>query len=125
MHTVEPFFANRSYARFDKRHNTIDRIKYVKGDAGNAPASRYTAAYNSNDQVVREEYSIDKNIEIYYAYDTNGNVIECTYIDQGNVSLKSYRAVYTVDSAGNWIHRNLLYLDGTPKSSIDRTIEYY
>ncbi len=125
VHIVEPFFLSRSYERFDKRGNTIDRIKYVNGDAGNAPADRYTAAYNSNDQVVREEYSVDKNVEIYYAYDTNGNIIECTYIDQGNVSPKSYRAVYAFDSVGNWIHRVLLYLDGTPKSSIDRVIEYY
>jgi len=125
VHIIEPFSSNRSYERFDKRGNTIDRIKYANGDAGNAPATRYTAAYNSNNQVVREEYSVDKNIEIYYAYDTNGNIIECTYIEQGNVSPKSYRAVYTFDSAGNWTHRNLLYLDGTPKSSIDRIIEYY
>jgi hypothetical protein len=68
---------------------------------------------------------VDASVEVYYAYDTQGNVIECTVIDGGNVSPKSFRAVYKYDSNGNWIHRDLLYLDGTPKSSVDRIIDYY
>jgi|GEM_PF-2265558 len=110
------------YIRLDKRGNMIERTLF---DPVNIPIARYASAYNTNDLPVREEYSINKNTEHYYAYDTHGNVIEYTQITCGDVDQKSYRAVYTYDSNGNWTHRDILRLDGTPKTSVDRVIEYY
>ena len=113
---------------YDKNGNMIIRTRYKPKDVLDF---RYTCSFNSNDLPVRQEttsYAADGTSTVSmstYVYDDQGSVVEYTQLEKGAVDKRSYRARYTYDAKGNWMHRDILRLDGTLKTSVDRVITYY
>lgn len=113
---------------YDKKGNVTGRTEY---DSADVIRFEFRASYNTNGLPVqkvetRYENGVKTVSEMYYAYDEKGNVIEYTRIANGELdSWSSYRVTYTYDVVGNWTHRAILKLDGTPQASIDRVIAYY
>jgi hypothetical protein len=112
---------------FDSRGNVIQRITYDPFDE----TFRYTATYDSANRVTHsvstytsrsmEEY----NTEEIFSYDVHNNVTQMIMKKAGVFSKKSFKARYVYDTHGNWIKKELFRMDGTPKTSVERIIEYY
>lgn len=123
---------DRQITQFDAYGNPIGFKRYwFSHKSMGELVYEFRASYNSKRLLMQKmigDYNIwrpKKDIEMYYAYDEKGNVIEYTEIERGYITPDSYKATYTYDDEGNWIHRAILKLDGSPKTSVDRVIEYY
>jgi hypothetical protein len=87
-----------------------------------------TTILNKNDRVLgrRGIDGYEKPFEETFNFDPSGNVIEYKEVKEGMVDDKrSYRCEYVYDKKGNWIKRTTTSLDGKPRSSVERKIEYY
>jgi hypothetical protein len=113
---------------FDTRGNTIERVTYEPIDHEDY---RYTATYDSANRITHDVSTFstrsmeEYNTERKFIYDIHDNITQLIEKKAGVFSKKSFKACYVYDTHGNWIKKELFRMDGTPKTSIERIIEYY
>lgn len=102
--------------------NAITTVRYVDGTLDNTTIEKFDDQHRLLLQQIQFRAHVQQK---NYQYDTHGNITE--YLrrwDNTIDSVYSYRASYTFDSQGNWITRTKVNLDGSPRASVERRIEY-
>ncbi|MBO9202799.1 MULTISPECIES: hypothetical protein [Niastella] len=110
---------------FEYKGDTIQEMHYEEGTFD----YKEQTVYYKEEKILWRKLTggnITKDFEEAYKYDSSDNVVE--YVKRNDLEIntrESYRYEYVFDRQGNWIKRTTYKVDGSPKASIERKIEYY
>lgn len=114
----------KTISYLDERGNVLTENEY---DDADRITEQYFRAFNERNQRTfsaikssRHSYS-----ELFWTFDSLGNETSYKDVLSGVISIKSYRTKYRFDNRGNWIYKETFTWDGSPRTSLERKIEYY
>ncbi len=111
-----------SYLDHQKKESDLDRSN-LRGNVKSVRRISYNTLIKSG-EIVKGNISRNRGIHNYVIFNKRGNRIEGNnYNPDGSLQSK-HTSKYEYDPKGNWI-RKIEFKDNSPKSIIEREIEYY